>query len=280
MTKISRSFRSTLLLPVALAATSLAACSKVAITTPAADAVVPLPGTTHVVVPDGTNLSSVTLTADGNDVTNQFAYLPASGNYEANLALAGGMHTIVASADARCFYCTGQKYRSSDTKTFCVSGMPGITSKTVFAQGDNLGWSSTTAHTVAVAADAGTETKWTLFPKGAGLLSVPGFIQSRMFPCSCVRSPNNTDGAAMELAPCDFTDLRQTWDGTREQTVSGVAFYQFRNEGVGAINKGCLAEGTGGQLIQSDCNVAADRLWKVHHNNLNLFESSQTPWGQ
>jgi hypothetical protein len=257
----------------------------VTITTPAADAVVPQPGTTHVVVPDGSNLSNVSLTADGNDVTNQFAYSSASGNYEANLALAGGVHTIVASADARCFYCTGQKYRSSDTKTFCVSGTPGITSKTVFAQGDNLGWSSATSHTLAIAADAGTETKWTLWPKGAGIVSVPGIIQSRMFPCYCIRSPNDNNGAVMELAPCDFNDTRQIWDGTQEQLVNGVAFYRFRNEGVGVVNRGCLAEGnatdgTTGKLVQGDCTTAGDRLWKVHHNNLNSFESGQTPWGQ
>ena len=218
MTKISRSFRSTLLLPAALAAASLTACSKVEISTPAADAVVPLPGSTHVVVTSSRSISNVKLAVDGTDMSNQIAYLPATGNYEANLTLAGGMHTAVASADAYCSYCTGQSYRSSDTKTFCVSGTPGITSKTMFAQGDNLGWSSATAHTVAIAADAGTETKWTLWPKGQGIVSVPGFFQSRMFPCSCVRSPNDNDGAAMELAPCDFSDARQTWDAT--QTIS------------------------------------------------------------
>ena len=71
----------------------------------------------------------------------------------------------------------------------------------------------------------------------------------------------------------------------REQRSGNVGFYQFRNQGVGSANAGCLAEGntaggTAGQLIQNFCNGSADRLWKVRHNQLMQFESDQTPWGQ
>jgi len=285
MAATSRTFRANVLLSAAVAATLLSACANVKIQAPTADAVLTLPAATHVVITSSRSISNVAVAVDGNDVSNQVAYAPGSGDYVGDLALGAGMHTIVASADAYCSYCTGQQYRASDTKTFCVAGGSGLTNKTLFAQADNLGWSSTGPRTVALASDAGTETKWTLSPKGAGILSVPGTIQSRMFPCSCLRSPNDTNGAVVELAPCNSNDPRQIWDGTREQQVSGVGFYQFRNQGVGAANRGCLAEGkaadgTAGQLVQGDCSGTSNQLWKVRNNNLNQFEADQTPWGQ
>ena len=274
--KISRSFRLTPLLSAALAAASLTACAKLEIRAPAADAVVQLPSATHVELPDGKNLSNVSVTVDGADVSNQIAYSPTSGLYAGDLPLAAGLHTIVARADVFCAYCSGRKSPASDTKTFCVAGvLTARTSKTVFAQSDDRGWSSVTAHTVALAADAGIETKWTFFPKGGGQTSVPGTIQSRMFPCYCLHSPGATIDAPLDLAPCNTADPFQVFDVERKQSVNNVAFYQFTNEGFAL----CLAEGTGGQLLQSSCTITADRLWKVRHNDLNSFEAGSTPWG-
>jgi hypothetical protein len=203
------------------------------------------------------------------------------------LTLAIGTHSVIASGDGYCSYCTGQTYRVSDNKTFFVVGTSPFTTKTIFAQGDNLSWtSSVAARKVDVAADNGTDaTKWTLLPKGAGIVSVPGTIRSAQNPGLCLRSPNNTNGAAIELAPCDINDARQVWEGTREQMSGNVGLYQFRNQGVGAANAGCLAEGntadgTVGQLVQNFCNGSTDRLWKVRHNQLMQFESGSTPWGQ
>jgi hypothetical protein len=285
MTKISRSFRTTPLLKTAVASIVLTACSGVSISTPAADAVIALPSTAHVEITSSRSISNVKLSVDGTDVSNQVSYSTPSGNYVADLTLAAGFHTIVASADAYCSYCTGQTYRASDTKKFCVGAGGGATNKTLFSQADNLGWSSATSTTTAIAADAGPETKWIMFPKGAGIVSVPGTIQSKMFLCSCLRAPADANGTLVELAPCDNTDSRQVWDGTRQQLTGGTGFYQFHNEGVGIINRGCLAEGnsaggTAGKLVLGDCSVVSDQLWKVRNNTSNSFESDQSPWGQ
>jgi hypothetical protein len=275
------------LFTAAAAASMLGACSGLKIQAPAADAVVTLPAQTHVVVTtSGQGVSNVKVAVDGTDVTGQVPYSPGSGNYVGDLTLAQGVHTVVASADAYCSYCTGQQYQATDSKTFCVASTSPFTSKTMFAQGDALSWSSTSVQSVGVATDTGTPaTQWTLAPKGNGLVSIPGTLRSRQFPCYCLRSPNDTNGVAVELAPCDSNDPRQIWDGTREQQSGTVGFYQFRNEGVGAINRGCLAEGnatdkTVGLLVQSDCTGGTNRLWKVRHNTLMQFESDPTPWGR
>ena len=100
-----------------------------------------------------------------------------------------------------------------------------------------------------------------------------------------MRSPNNTNGVVIELAPCDINDARQVWEGTLEQMSGNVGLYQFLNQGVGSANAGCLAEGntadgTAGQLVQNLCTGSADRLWKVRHNGLLQFEINANPWGR
>ena len=282
----ARTFRMPGSLLAAIASSALCACAGLQLQAPAADAVVMLPATTHVVVTTSGSVSNVTVAVDGGDVTGQVPYSAASGTYVGDLTLTPGLHTAVASGDAWCWYCTGQQYRASDSKTFCVAGALALTSKTMFAQGDSLGWSSSDVHSVATGSDSGTtKTQWTLIPLGGGIVSVPGQIRSRQFPCSCLRSPSDDNNVAVELAYCDFNDPRQIWDGTRENTGAGAGLYQFRNEGVGAFNRGCLAEGsaatnTAGRLVQSDCNGGVDRLWKVRHDTLMQFESDPTPWGQ
>jgi hypothetical protein len=284
----ARMFRTAALrLTATVAVTFLCACSGgLKIESPAADAVIVAPAATHVVVTEsGRGVTNFRLAVDGNDVSSQATY--GSGKYVANLTVALGTHTVVASGDGYCSYCTGQIYQVNDNKTFFVVSTSPLTSKTIFALGDNLSWTSNIGpRKVDVATDNGTDaTKWTLQPKGAGIGSVPGTIQSVQNPALCLRSPNNTNGAAIELALCDINDARQVWDGTREQMSGNAGVYQFRNEGVGAANAGCLAEGntadgTVGQLVQNFCNGGTDRLWKVRHNRLMQFESDQTPWGQ
>jgi hypothetical protein len=279
-----RMFRTTILLLVSAAL--LSACyARFQILNPTADAVVSPSSAVHIVVSGG-RVSDITLNIDGNDVTSQIVLDPNTGNYFLDKALPAGMHTINASALAYCSYCSGQQYLASDSKMFCVADASTLTAKTLSAKGDDMGWSSTDTRTVALATnDATTRTQWTLIPKGSGLVSVPGFIQSRQFPCSCLRSPNDTNKAVVELAPCDFNDPRQVWNGTREQQAGGTGLYQFRNEGVGALNAGCLAEGndndgTGGKLVQDFCTGAADRLWKVQRIDDAQFEGDQNPWAR
>jgi len=263
----------------------LSACSgALRIETPAADAVTRLPSATQVVVTESGRVSQVRVTVDGNDVTNQFTY--NSDRWVGNLTLIEGMHTVVTTGDQYCAYCTGQTNRLTDSRTFCVTAASSVTTKGISAQGSGLSWSSMAARKVGVASDNGTDaTKWRLQPKGGGIVSVPGIIRSVQNPCLCLRSPSDTNGAAVELAPCDPNDDRQVWNGTREQTSANGGLYQFRNRGVGSANAGCLAEGntnggTAGLLVQDFCNGTPDRLWKVRHNQLMQFESDPTPWGQ
>ena len=213
----ARLCRTALRLTTTVAVMFLCACSGgLTIESPAADAVIVAPAATHVVVTEsGRGVTHFRLTVDGNDVSNQVTY--GSGQYVADLTLAVGTHTVIASGDGYCSYCTGQTYQVRDNKTFFVVGTSTRTTNTIFAQGDTLSWTSNNgARRVDVATDNGADaTKWTLLPKGAGLLSIPGTIQSVQNPALCLRSPNNTNGAVIELAPCDINDARQVWEGTR-----------------------------------------------------------------
>jgi hypothetical protein len=283
MTTTSRELRMTGLLSATVAAVSLSGCTLLKIQSPVADAVVTLPSTTHVVLTSTYSISNVKVSVDGNDVSGQINYDSASGNYIGDLTLAAGSHNIVASADAYCSTCSPQVQHVTDSRMFCVAGPDNRVTKTVFVQADGLALSSTGARTAAVATDSGTlSTQWILFPKGTGFTSIPGMIQSKQFPCSCVRSPNSTDKAAVELAPCDINDPRQVWEGTRVQVTGGVAFYQFLSQG-GASNFPCLAEGGGGMLIQTFCTSTpptSDQLWKVLRKDNGQFEGDLTPWSQ
>src|SRR5260370_28149523 len=182
-----------------LAATTvsvLSACSGIQIKEPVADAVVILlspTGTTKVVVTSSRSFTGLAVTVDGNDVSNQFS---GAGDSEGALTLQSGMHTVVASADAFCSYRTGQQWRTRDTKTFCVTVATANppTTKIIFAKADNLSWSSSGRSALTVARDSGADsTRWTLTSTGTGIGPSPGTIQSKQYPCSCLRSPDDTN---------------------------------------------------------------------------------------
>jgi len=108
-------------------------------------------------------------------------------------------------------------------------------------------------------------------------------VQSAQLPCSCLRSPDDNRGTAIQLAPCDDTDLRQHWQGERQQLSSGKGFYRFTNRAVAdsGANWGCITEGPGGSLVQSDCSDTPDRLWAVFDTGLMIFAVGSpggTPW--
>lgn len=270
----------------AVAALALPACS-IQIREPAADSVVSLPSTaskTKVVVTGSQSYTGLTVTVDGTDVSSQMIY-QGSNRDEGQLSLAPGRHTLVASADVYCWYCTGQKNRSTDRKTFCVAisgAAGGLSTRTTFARGDGKSWSSSGGASLSYASDAGTSaTRWR-FTNLGGAGNIIGVIESAEFPCKCLRSPDGNNNSTIALSLCDTTDVRQQWRGLR-QVVPGAttAFYTFENVSPDTTSWGCLTEAPGGtQVVQSACNNTASQLWSIRRNPENTFESETNPWTQ
>lgn len=268
----------------------LSACANIKIAAPVTDSVVMLPSNTAPTTVDiaqggsGTT-NNLRVTADGNDVSNLFTYQGAGSNlYRGSLPLAANAwHTVAASADAYCGYCTGQQYQATATTTFCV-GIPNpaaLPTRIAFAQRDNLAWSNSGAHMTVMATDTGmASTRWTLMPITNALIVAYATIRSAGVPCSCLHSPDNNKGTAVDLVPCDNSDMRQHWEGTRQQMSAAKGFYRFTNRAVAdsGANWGCLTEGTGGALVQTDCTDTTDRLWSVFNNGLGMFEGGNMPW--
>ena len=112
------------------AAAALAACS-ISIQEPAQNATVTLPSptsTTKVIVTGNATYTGLKVTGDGVDFSNQMVS-KASDRDEGNLSLqqttqalpgVPGTHTLVASAEVYCWYCTGSKTQSTDWHTFLV----------------------------------------------------------------------------------------------------------------------------------------------------------------
>jgi hypothetical protein len=195
----------------AVAALTLSACS-IQIEAPAAAAVITVPSptsTTKVTVTGNWNYTDLKVTVDGTDFTNQMHYT-GGNNYDGNLSLAAGKHTVVASAQVNCLYCSGQKFLSTDPKTFCVavSGAPSMT-KTTFAKRDQLSWASLSNQNLSFAPDSGTSSSRWNFRNLAGAANEVGMIESIQFPCLCARSPDDTANSPITLALCDTSDVRQ-----------------------------------------------------------------------
>jgi hypothetical protein len=273
------------------AALVVSGCATIKITAPAADSVVMLPSNTAptpVSLTSSSNIANLVVTADGNNVTNQVTYSSATGDYTGAFGLTPSQwHTVVASGDVYCSYCTGQQYHATATTNFCVAAPPNPAEpplKIAFAQGDNQSWAPSGAHAAAVAMDTGaTATRWRLRPIGTGLYVAYATLQSAQFPCSCLRSVDNANGTAIQLAACDASDQRQQWLGEQEQMSSGKGFYRLTNRAVAdsGANWGCIAEGSGGSLVQSNCSDSADRLWAIFDTSLNSFVAGSpggTPW--
>jgi hypothetical protein len=270
-------------LSAAAAATLLSACNSISIQKPAKDEVVVLPfgtTTTSVVVVGNSSYTGLRVTADGNDVSSQMVYQGAGSNRDVgNLTLARGLHTVEASADVPCWYCSGQKTRSTDRTAFCV--VSGITTKTTFAQTDSQSWTSTGGVNVSHSQESGKcPTRWWLMAATGGAGTSVGTIQSAEFPGQCLRSPDDNKNSLIVFAPCDNADLRQRWGGNRRQLTGGKGFYSFEHQAPTTQYR-CLTRNSSGQLIQTDCDPnSAAQLWAVRHNDLNQFESGPQPFGQ
>jgi hypothetical protein len=269
-------------LSVAAATTLLSACASISVQEPAEDAVVVLPfgtTTTRVVVVGNSSYTGLRVTADGNDVSSQMVYQGAGSNRDVgNLNLARGLHNVEASADVPCWYCAGQKTRSTDRTSFCV--LTGGTTKTTFAQTDNQSWTSTGGVNVSHSQESGKcPTRWWFNAAATGIGTSVGTIQSAEFPGQCLRSPDDAQNSLIVFAPCNNADLRQRWNGARAQLTGGKGFYSFENQAPTNPSR-CLTRNSSGQLIQTVCNQTSAQLWAVRHNDLNQFESGPQPFGQ
>jgi hypothetical protein len=109
-------FHAFLLVVVAVA---LGGCA-ITVQKPANNATITLPSKTNVVVTGNASYTGLKVTVDGADVSSQMVSTGPSSD-EGDLNLAAGSHTISASADVYCWYCTGAKTQSTDTNTFVVS---------------------------------------------------------------------------------------------------------------------------------------------------------------
>jgi hypothetical protein len=104
-----------------VATSALAACS-IAIQQPGPAVNLPsATSTTKVVVTGNASYTGLKVMVDGNDVTSQMVSKSSSRD-EGDLSLSPDMHTLVASADVPCWYCSGnQKTRSTATQVFTVA---------------------------------------------------------------------------------------------------------------------------------------------------------------
>ena len=262
---------------VAVAVLALPSCS-IQVQEPAANATITWPSKifrTKVVVTGNASYTGLKVLVDGIDFSNRMVS-KSSKRDEGDLSLGGGTHTLVASADVYCWYCSGQKHQSTATQTFTVV----ITGKTTLAQGDSLSWASLSSANLSYGSDTGTSTTRWEFTALSGMGTV-GVIESIQFPGMCVRSPDDTNGSVIALAICSPADTRQHWIGTNQQPGGTRGFYRFENRAMNTAGMtwGCLTE-SNNQVIQSACTDTPDRLWAVRRNSENAFEQGQNPWTQ
>lgn len=101
-----------------LTAVTLGGCA-IGVERPANNETIALPTATKVVITGNASYTGLRVTVDGNDVTSQIRSTGPRRD-EGDLVLAAGPHTLTASADVRCWYCSGGTTRSTATNTFTV----------------------------------------------------------------------------------------------------------------------------------------------------------------
>jgi hypothetical protein len=251
--------------PLAALAIALSSCSSFSITAPRDGGIVLAPATTPITVKASPSMTALRVAIDGNDVTGQINSISA-GESIGQVALPPGMHTVTASADVACWYCSPQPWQATYQNKFCVATQTSTAtaSKTALAKGDGRSWNKTSNTTVGVAADTGTlMTRWTLVSKG-GFTSTTGQIRSTENTCLCMRSMDAAQGTPVGLALCDPNDPLQQWQAL-QMPPGGTGNYRVQNTGRG-VSDACLTEGANDVLIQRSCNDTPEQLWSVRDN--------------
>ena len=100
-------------------AVALGGCA-ITIQKPANNATITLPSKTKVAVTGNASYTGLKVTVDGVDYSSQMVSTGSSSD-EGDIGLAAGPHTVSASAEVSCWYCSGGKTQSTDTKSFIVS---------------------------------------------------------------------------------------------------------------------------------------------------------------
>jgi hypothetical protein len=247
---------------------ALTACSSFEVVQPKYGAIVTLPANTNVVINGNPSLSGVRVQVDGTDYSNQLMSVSAARS-EGDLNLLAGYHSIEVEADVPCWYCSGQSFHHTAQRKICVVP-PGpllVPSKTPRDNAPgNLSWATASEEKVVLATDAGTpRTRWN-FRRLGGIASSSGLVESIEFPCRCLRSMVDTQGAPVGLAMCDTSDPLQQW-----QALNVLAFppgnFRFQNNGRG-VSDACLTEGPAPDklLIQRACNDTPDQVWSITDN--------------
>ena len=77
-------------------------------------------GNTNIKITGNATYTGLRVNIDGVDVSNQMVF-KGSNNYEGDIPLAVGLHTVNATASVSCSYCSGGKTQSTDMKSFVVT---------------------------------------------------------------------------------------------------------------------------------------------------------------
>jgi hypothetical protein len=273
------------ILLVAIAALGLSACGFQIQEPAAGSAVTPTAASTiKVVLTANASFTLTKVTLDGADVTSQLIY-KGSDVYELPLAL-GKIHSIVATADVYCFYCTGQKWQMTDTKTFCVADpvtAAGAPTFTVVAKSDQMSWASLSSvpQGLSLASDSGTNTSRFKLTRVGGIASPFGTIQPiQSYPCLCASSPDDNQNSPITLAFCDSNDLHQRWSGIAKESESSGGtitkeFFAFERAAF------VMTEGTdnkGNKIVIQNNTDLPGQLWAVRDNATNQFVKDSSPW--
>src|SRR5687767_6505079 len=107
-------------LSLVLGTSLVAACSSISIQQPTPTVnLASAAETTKVVIVGNATTTNLSVAVDSLDFSGQMNALP-NNRFEGDLAIPAGQHTLVASADVYCSYCTGQSKRSTATHQFVV----------------------------------------------------------------------------------------------------------------------------------------------------------------
>jgi hypothetical protein len=210
-------------------------------------------------------MTNAVINADGTNVTNQIQVV-SDLKRQGDLNLSGGKHSVTATADVDCWYCSNRVWHASSQVNFCVAAETWPSNAptfTAFAKGDSLTWKKTSDTTVGVAADAGTAmTRWNLVRVG-GIGSHSGIINSTENTCLCMQSMDAHQDTPIGLAICDGANPLQQWEAFLMPNTNN--HYRLQNNGR-SISDACLTEDSNGVLTQKACQDTDKQLWRVRNN--------------
>ena len=261
-------------------AATFAGCSAIEITRPAPlGDVVTLPASAKVQVKGSPRVASVRIVVNGAGSIGPLA--GGSNLFELDLALPAGRHRLDIRAEVPCWYCTGGTFDESVQRKVCVVAPGPLSgpSKTPLsnAAGGSTWKTNATAFVaeVVVATDTGTpSTRWAF--QGRGIGTTTGQIASVEFPCRCLRSMEDRQGAQVALVMCDDSDALQLWQSVSESAYPPGNF-SLQNTGRGYASA-CLSEGPPPDkwLVHRDCNSTADQVWSIRDNTTG--QTGGSPW--